>query len=161
MTTSSDNIRSPLFAAIKANVTDDVAADIGAAVRKIDPTAQIARTEPDNVLAVETSASADALREAIQSAGYIADVSAARPRGERKFSLGRLIGQSLLWLAIGALALPFATLLLMLVIVFLDPVCGGPGDSGGCAMGTFTITVAAIPFGAALGLAIGIWRGLR
>jgi hypothetical protein len=82
-TPSADSVRSSLFAAIKANVTDDVVADISAAVRKIDPATQIARTGPGNVLVVETSASADTLRDAIQNSGYIAEVSAARPRSER------------------------------------------------------------------------------
>jgi hypothetical protein len=49
----------------------------------------------------------------------------------------------------------------MQVIVFLDPLCGSPGDAGGCAMGTFTVTLSAIPIGATLGLAVGLWRGLR
>ncbi len=156
-----DTNRTLRYAAIKAAVTDAVVADIVAALRQIDPSAQIVRTESDNVLAIETTAAPDALREAIQNAGYIAEVSATRPRGERPFSLMRLIGKSLLWLLVGGLALPFATLLLMLVIISLDPRCGSPGDAGGCAMGTFSITLSAVPIGAGLGLLFGIWRGLR
>jgi hypothetical protein len=106
---SADNGRSSLFAAIKAAATDDVVADIGAAVRKTDPTAEVALAGPGNVFAIDTVASVDAVRKAIQNAGYIADVSATRPRGERSFSLMRLVGQSLLWLVVGSLALPFAT----------------------------------------------------
>ena len=41
-----------------------------------------------------------------------------------------------------------------------DPVCGTPGDSGGCEMGLAADTMAVIP-GILLGILVGVVLGLR
>ncbi|TCR66290.1 hypothetical protein [Bosea sp. BK604] len=62
----------------------------------------------------------------------------------------------------GLLLGPLFALLFVIGLMIFDPVCGSPGDSGGCAMGLVTAPIAiALPsfvLGAAIGLARELWR---
>lgn len=65
------------------------------------------------------------------------------------------------WTLAGSIVVPLAILLLTLAIVAFDSKCGGPGDSGGCAMGVASIVMAAVPFGALIGFCYGLWRAVK
>ena len=49
----------------------------------------------------------------------------------------------------------------MIVIYMVDSRCGSPGDSGGGEMGIASLMIGAVPVGAALGIALAIWRSVR
>lgn len=75
--------------------------------------------------------------------------------------MGTIIGRAIGYFFLGAIALPLALLPIMIVVYMLDSRCGSPGDSGGCEMGIASVELSAIPIGALLGLAFGIWRGIK
>ena len=70
---------------------------------------------------------------------------------------GRIVGYALA----GAAVLPLVLLIPMIVIYMVDSRCGTPGDSGGCEMGIASLMIGAVPVGAALGIALAIWRSVR
>ena len=70
---------------------------------------------------------------------------------------GRIVGYALA----GAVVLPLVLLIPMIVIYMVDSRCGTPGDSGGCEMGIAALMIGAVPVGAALGVALAIWRTVR
>ena len=70
------------------------------------------------------------------------------------------IGNALLAAIFGGILAPIATFVVMLIVNGLNSVRGTPGDSGGRAMGAAGVAIAAIPFGAGIGLALGIYAGL-
>ena len=73
----------------------------------------------------------------------------------------RVVGKALLWGLAGAFIAPIAVLVLVLILNAFNPVCGTPGDSGGCEMGVAVAAVGSIIPGAVIGLALGLWRGWR
>jgi hypothetical protein len=75
--------------------------------------------------------------------------------------MGIIIGRAIGYLLLGALALPLAVLVPMIGVYIFDSRCGSPGDSGGCEMGIATVVMSAVPLGAVLGCAFGIWRGVK
>lgn len=72
----------------------------------------------------------------------------------------RIFGKALLGALIGFFVTPIAVFALVLVLNFFNPVCGTPGDSGGCEMGLFTVTIASAIPGAAIGFIVNLVRGL-
>jgi len=78
-----------------------------------------------------------------------------------KLSAWRIAGKSLLGALTGFIAAPIAVLILVLILNFLNPVCGTPGDSGGCEMGLATAVVGSALPGAAIGFVVNLVRGLR
>jgi hypothetical protein len=75
--------------------------------------------------------------------------------------MGIILGRALGYLLLGAIAVPLAVLAFGIVEYMTDSRCGSPGDSGGCEMGIATMVMSAVPLGAILGLAFGIWRGVK
>lgn len=154
-------LRSKVSVAVQGKTTGPGIAAVEAAMRRLDPDATVFAAPPEPFIDVTTTASTADVLEAIQSCGFIAAPAAAgRPvlRGRNIFAvLGAALGAALL----GAILIPILTLLGMLLLTAFDPVCGTPGDSGGCAMGVASIVLGAVPVGAGLGLLFGIYRGLR
>jgi hypothetical protein len=75
-------------------------------------------------------------------------------------AIGRILGHTLA----GAVALPLAAIVFVIVIYATDSRCGSPGDSGGCEMGLAIVVLGAIPVGAGIGFLVGlrrVWRGRR
>ncbi len=72
----------------------------------------------------------------------------------------RIFGKAMLGTLIGFFATPIVVFALVLVMISFDKVCGTPGDSGGCEMGLFSITVASAIPGAIIGFIVNLVRGL-
>ena len=72
----------------------------------------------------------------------------------------RILGKALLGALIGFFATPVVVFAVVLILNFFNKVCGTPGDSGGCEMGLFTVTVASAIPGAVIGFIINLARGL-
>lgn len=60
----------------------------------------------------------------------------------------------------GAILVPIATFVIVLIRNQFDPVCGTPADSGGCEMGLFTIPTTSIVPGVLIGISVGFLIGL-
>jgi len=75
--------------------------------------------------------------------------------------MGIIIGRAIGYLFAGAIALPLAMLVPMVLVYIFDSRCGSPGDSGGCEMGIATVVMSCVPVGALLGCIFGIWRGVK
>lgn len=77
----------------------------------------------------------------------------------------RILLRSVLWGLAGGVLLPIFGILLMLVVMpimeFFGSRCGGPGDSGGCAMGLASIVMMLVPIGAVSFLVVTFVRGIR
>ncbi|MBB5689628.1 hypothetical protein FHS88_001753 [Roseomonas alkaliterrae] len=131
------------------------------AIRRFDPAARIWTNWPKGMVAVETAAPAEALRMAVQDAGYVAGLrqggAAAREPVDIAAAVMRVIGLTFAGFVLGTLlgaALGVGNAL-------LNPLCATPGDSGGCAMGIPSVALAAGSLGAPLGFALALWRALR
>jgi hypothetical protein len=131
------------------------------AILRFDPAARIWTNWPANMIAVETAAPAEALRTAVQDAGYIAAQRQGPPptRAPVGFAAGAmmLIGLTVAGLVLGSLL----GVALGMGHFVLNPRCGTPGDSGGCAMGIPMIAIGVGLLGAPLGFAIALWRLIR
>jgi hypothetical protein len=75
--------------------------------------------------------------------------------------MGAIVGRAIGYLLLGAVIVLLAVLAAMIVVYIFDSRCGSPGDSGGCEMGIATVVMMSVPFGAILGCAFGIWRGVK
>jgi uncharacterized integral membrane protein len=73
----------------------------------------------------------------------------------------RIFGKAVLGALIGFFVTPVAVFAVVLMLNFFNPVCGTPGDSGGCEMGLATITIGSALPGAAIGFVVNLVRGLR
>jgi hypothetical protein len=62
---------------------------------------------------------------------------------------------------VGAFIVPVVVFIVVLIGERFNPVCGTPGDSGGCEMGLASATVMAVVPGMLIGLVIGCVLGLR
>ncbi len=78
-----------------------------------------------------------------------------------KLSGWRIFGKGLLWALGGFFIAPVTVFVLVLIMNAFDPVCGTPGDSGGCEMGLAMVSIGSILPGAIIGFALGLWRGFR
>ncbi len=65
------------------------------------------------------------------------------------------IGRALLWALGGFLLAPIAVLVIGLVVNHFNPVCGTPGDSGGCEIGLVVAAIGAVMPGAMIGFLFG------
>lgn len=130
------------------------------ALRGIDPGAQLWTNWPEGLVAARSVQPAEALREAVQDAGFIAalrlGIPAAPERGIGEMIL-RVIGFTFAGFVLGGLAgAAFGIAMLM-----LDPSCNAPGDSGGCAMGIPMIAIGASMLGAPVGFVLAFLRRRR
>jgi hypothetical protein len=75
--------------------------------------------------------------------------------------MGIILGRAIGYLFLGAIVVPLVVLAIGIVEYMTDSRCGSPGDSGGCEMGIASVVMSAVPLGAILGLAFGIWRGIK
>jgi hypothetical protein len=65
---------------------------------------------------------------------------------------------------VGAVIVPIAVFIVVLIGEHFDPACGTPADSGGCEMGLFSSTMMAVIPGVLIGIVVGFalgWRGPR
>jgi hypothetical protein len=62
---------------------------------------------------------------------------------------------------VGAFIVPIVVFVVVLIGERFDPVCGTPGDSGGCEMGLASATIMAVVPGVLIGLVVGFLLGLR
>jgi hypothetical protein len=60
-----------------------------------------------------------------------------------------------------AIIVPIIVFVVVLIAERFDPVCGTPGDSGGCEMGLAADTIMAVIPGILLGIVVGVVLGLR
>ncbi|HSI41564.1 MAG TPA: hypothetical protein VLA00_13555 [Xanthobacteraceae bacterium] len=135
------------------------AARAEAALRKLDPAAQITVALEQGLVSVRSDRTADALCAALEAEGFAAAPSRRRPRRLTFDRVAPIIGRAvlfaLLWTVLGAIG-GFGAALLNMAI---NPQCGA-GDSGGCAMAIPAIAVLFAMFGAALGALVTLVRGV-
>jgi hypothetical protein len=131
------------------------------AIRRFDPAARLWTNWPQGMVAVETAAPAEALRMAVQDAGYIAGLRQGGAAAREPIDIGaavvRVIGLTFAGFVLGTL---FGAVLGIGNLV-LNPVCGSPGDSGGCAMGIPAVAITAGMIGGPIGFAWALWRVFR
>ncbi|MBR0683323.1 hypothetical protein GXW74_22750 [Roseomonas eburnea] len=132
-----------------------------AALRQRDPAGVVWTDWPRGLVAVQTDHPPEALRVAVQDAGFITAWLAHPPMEVSAGGVGaaivRLIGYGFVGLVLGMLlgaALGIGN-------VMLNPVCGSPGDSGACAMGIPAIAIGAGLLGAAAGAVLALARIAR
>ena len=162
---SGDGGGAPPPCAVLLSVTDlrgpaDHAAVL-AAIRQRDPAAVVWTDWPSGLVAVQTDWPPEAMRLAVQDAGFITAWLAHPPLVTDARSLGaavvRLVGHAFAGFVLGGLL--GAAVGIMNVV--LNPACGSPGDSGGCAMGIPAITIGAAMLGAAAGGVLAVLRTAR
>ncbi|MBI1202203.1 MAG: hypothetical protein GC182_06795 [Rhodopseudomonas sp.] len=78
-----------------------------------------------------------------------------------KLSIWGILGKALVGALAGFFAAPVVAFIVVLVLNFFNPVCGTPGDSGGCEMGLATVVVGSALPGAAIGFIVNGLRGWR
>ena len=132
-----------------------------AAIRRRDPSAAVWTDWPRGLVAVQTEWPPEMLRVAVQDAGFIAAWLAHPPlevsaRGAFA-AVVRVIGFGLAGFVLGTLAGAG----LGIANVALNPACGSPGDSGGCAMGIPAMAIGAAVLGAAAGAVLAVVRTAR
>jgi hypothetical protein len=71
----------------------------------------------------------------------------------------QVLGKALLWGLAGAVIAPLTVITVTLIVNAFNPVCGTPGDSGGCEMGLALTSLGSIMPGAAIAFAIAAMRG--
>ena len=62
---------------------------------------------------------------------------------------------------VGAIIVPIAVFIVVLIGEQFDPACGTPADSGGCEMGLASSTMMAVIPGVLVGIVVGFALGLR
>ena len=133
-------------------------AAVEAAIRGQDPGAGIWTNWPRGLVAIETAMPAEALRRAVQDAGFIAGLRAAGASLADPRPLGgmilRVVGFTFAGFVLGALA----GAAIGIGSMALDPVCRAGTDSGGCAMGIPAFAIGAALLGAPLGFALAFRR---
>lgn len=139
---------------------DDHAAVL-AALRTRDQSAHVEADWPRGLVIVQSDQAPEALRLAVQDAGFITAWLAHPPREVTARGVAatvmRVIGFGFAGFVGGTLAGGVAAL----VLIALDPGCGGPGDSGGCAMGIPVFAIGAGFIGGAGGILWAVVRGIR
>lgn len=128
------------------------------AIERFDPAARIWTNWPEAMVAVETTGPPEALRAAVQDAGYIATLrpAAAVHREERDLgaAIFRVIGLTFSGFVLGALV----GAALGIGNVVLNPSCSLPGDSGACAMAIPTIAIGGGMVGGPVGFVLALFR---
>ena len=128
------------------------------AIERFDPAARIWTNWPEAMVAVETAAPPEALRAAVQDAGYIAAIRARLPApreaGGTAARVVRVFGLTFAGFVLGTLA----GAALGVGNVLLNPVCSSPGDSGACAMGIPAIALAGGMLGGPVGFLFALLR---
>jgi hypothetical protein len=139
---------------------DDHAAVL-AALRSRDQAAHVDADWPRGLVIVQSDHSPEALRLAVQDAGFITAWLAHPPREVTArgvvATLMRVIGFGFAGLVLGTLVGAIAAM----VFIALDPGCGGPGDSGGCAMGIPVVAIGAGFIGGGGGVLWAVIRAIR
>ncbi|MEO3470710.1 hypothetical protein AAFN86_02505 [Roseomonas sp. CAU 1739] len=136
-------------------------ASVRGAIRGRDPAAHVDADWPRGLIIVQSDHPPEALRLAVQDAGFI---TAWLPHPPREVTARGAMATAMRILGLGFAGLVVGTLLggvAALALIALDPRCGGPGDSGGCAMGIPAFAIGAGLLGAAAGLALGVVRAIR
>jgi hypothetical protein len=72
----------------------------------------------------------------------------------------RIFGKALLWALGGFFLAPVTMFVVGMILNSFNPVCGTPGDSGGCEMGLAVMAIGSVVPGALIGFGLGLWRGL-
>lgn len=131
------------------------------AIERFDPAARVWTNWPQAMIAVETAAPPEALRAAVQDAGYIAAIRHSMPRPGDGPGAGewimRLIGFTFSGFVVGTLVAAG----LGVANVVLNPSCNIPGDAGGCAMGIPAMAIGGGMLGAPIGFVLALVRRRR
>lgn len=132
-----------------------------AALRARDPAAHVWTDWPRGLLAVQSDHPPEALRLAVQEAGFVAAWLPHLPTdaGGRGLGAGivRILGHGFAGFVLGTLAGAAAAI----AVTMFDPSCGVPGDGGGCAMGIPSVALGGGMLGTGLGVALALLRTLR
>lgn len=132
-----------------------------AAIRQRDPAAAVWTDWPRGLVAVQTDWPPEAMRLAVQDAGFITAWLAHPPLIPDARGLGavlaRLIGHAFAGFVLGGLLGAAAGI----ANLALNPVCGSPGDSGGCAMGIPAMAIGTAVLCAAAGAVLAVVRTAR
>jgi hypothetical protein len=83
------------------------------------------------------------------------------PSAEHPSALGSAAAGAGFGCVVGAIIVPIAVFVVVPIAERFDPVCGTPGDSGGCEIGLAADTVMAVIPGILLGIVVGGVLGLR
>src|SRR5262249_51142606 len=125
---------------------------IKAAVRAVDPTANVKISLAAGLVSVRSAATAELIQRAIETQGFIAEQNRrpfpVKPTGVAPKRSGRavlrVVGRALLIGLLCAFAVPCVPFVVILVAQHFDPACGTPADSGGCEMGLASSTILSI-----------------
>lgn len=132
-----------------------------AAIRGRDQAAHVDADWPRGLLIVQSDQPPEALRLAVQDAGYIAAQLAHLPREVTArgvaAALMRIIGFGFAGVVTGTLLGAVGAM----ALIALDPTCAGSGNSGGCAMGIPLFAIGAGMIGGVVGVVLAVIRGLR
>ena len=134
---------------------------VEAAILRRDPAARVWTDWPRGRVAVESVASPEELRLAVQDAGFIAAlVSAADALAEPR-AIGAMITRAIGFGFAGFVLGGLGGVVLGLANIALNPVCRSGGDSGGCAMGIPALAILVALAGAPLGVLLALLRRPR
>lgn len=131
-----------------------------AAIRARDPAAHIQPDWPRGLVIVQSDHTPQALRVAVQDAGFIAAWLTHPPR---EVSARGVLAAILRMIAYGFSGFVIAALaggVLAIAVIAIGPGCGA-GDSGGCAMGIPVVAIGAGCLGGAAGVVLALIRALR
>ena len=144
--------------AISGMIDAAAAAEIEAALVALDPAARVAVSLPAGLVAVASTVPASVLAGAVVAAGFGAEPTARPFPPPPAETVGRSIGRIVAWTFAGAVLVPIAVFVLMAIAVAIDPVCGTPGDSGGCYMSLVSVPILSAGPGAVIGTVAGLVR---
>jgi len=151
----------PFWLAVDGMRGPEDRAVVMAAILGCDPDAEVAVLPGRDVFAVRSAAPAEALRQAVQAAGFIAALRDHPPAEVSVAGVAGFIAVMLVQALLGAVVGLVAGLAAGFAMVALDPRCGTPGDSGGCAMGIPMVAIGGAVLGAPAGAALAIFRRWR
>lgn len=132
-----------------------------AALRACDQAAHVDADWSRGLLIVQSDQPPEALRLAVQDAGFIAGRLTHLPREVTARGavavLMRIIGFGFGGVVAGTLLGAFGAM----ALIALDSSCKGSGNSGGCAMGIPVFAIGAGMLGGVLGVLLAVVRSLR
>ena len=132
-----------------------------AALRARDQAAHVDADWPRGLLVVQSDQPPEALRLAVQDAGFIAAQLTHLPR---EVTARGVVGVIMRIIGFGFTGVVSGTLLGALgamALVALDSSCAGSGNSGGCAMGVPVFAIGAGMIGGLLGVLLAVIRTIR
>jgi hypothetical protein len=132
-----------------------------AALRARDQAAHVDADWPRGLLIVQSDQPPEALRLAVQDAGFIAARLTHLPREVTARGVAGVIMRIIGFGFAGAVTGVLLGALGAMALIALDPACAGSGNSGGCAMGIPVFAIGAGMLGGALGMVLSVIRSIR